>query len=226
MELLVDRIQVGCFVLPEFELGHGSWVGRVAGLQGLLGFEFEDVLNLFGPGNDGSLEDMSFILFRSVRIDELAIGEWEHGPSLVESNHDVDLSHVGIEPLHEILGHEIGPALLVVGVLHNRAQNLIADQIEMVQHVLGHLDKDEVGVDLVGVERCLADSEDDEAWVIGRVTFSFELFGGGRVGVDGDLVCAYQLGVDGLDETLVADEGVHRLSKSHGSYTYIPDCPR
>ena len=54
IQLFVDGVQVAGLVLPEFELRHGAWI--IALFQGLFWFELENVLDLFGPGDDGALQ--------------------------------------------------------------------------------------------------------------------------------------------------------------------------
>jgi hypothetical protein len=60
LKLLVDGVKILGFVLPESDLD--KWVGMTV-FKGLFWLEFKDVLDLFGPHDDTTFEDMSFVFF-------------------------------------------------------------------------------------------------------------------------------------------------------------------
>ena len=60
-------------------------------------------------------------------------------PILAQPDENISLGNKIVKPLHEILGDEVGPALLVVRILHDRPQHFIADGVHMLQYVFGDL---------------------------------------------------------------------------------------
>lgn len=60
LELFVDGVEVFGLVSPELEFF--EWSGVVSGLEDLFWVLFEDILDLFGPGDDGSFEDVALVL--------------------------------------------------------------------------------------------------------------------------------------------------------------------
>ena len=59
-QLLANGDEVLALILPEVNLG--DWVGVFAVFKGAFWVSFEDLLDLLGPVNDGTLEELSFIL--------------------------------------------------------------------------------------------------------------------------------------------------------------------
>lgn len=62
-QLLVDGIEIVSLLLPEFEFGERSWV--VALLQSLFRFQFQNIFDLFGPGDDGTFKNVCFVFIGS-----------------------------------------------------------------------------------------------------------------------------------------------------------------
>ncbi len=75
LELIINSIQVVSLVFPEFKLDLRSWIVPV--LQSLFGFKLKDVFDLLGPSDDASLEDVGFILFRAIWVDNFFVREWQ-----------------------------------------------------------------------------------------------------------------------------------------------------
>ena len=96
-------------------------------------------------------------------MDDFSVGKGKQSSSLAQADNDVGLCDEVVEPLHEIFGDEVGPALLIVWVLHDRAEHLIANGVHMLQHVLSHLEEDDVVLEVLLVELLGPNSEDDEA---------------------------------------------------------------
>jgi hypothetical protein len=121
---------------------------------------------------------MSFILFWSLRVDDFPVGEGKEGPAFAESDEDVSLCNEVVESLHEIFGDEISPSLLVVGILHDWSQDLIAHGVHVLEDILGDLDEDDVVLEVLLVEFFSADPQDDEAcvdaWLLFRLYLSTE----------------------------------------------------
>lgn len=110
---------------------------------------------------------MRLVLFRAIAVDQFAIGERQHSAPLVQPDHDVDLRDVGIEALHEVLGNEVGPALLVVGILHDGPKDLVAEEVKVVEHVLVDFDEDDVAVDGGCLDGRVIQAQHDESYVGG-----------------------------------------------------------
>lgn len=75
LELIINSIQIVSFVFPEFKFDLRSWIVSV--LQCLLGFKLKDVFDLFGPRDNASLENVGFILFRTIRVYDFFVREWQ-----------------------------------------------------------------------------------------------------------------------------------------------------
>ena len=91
LELLVDGVQVVGLLLPELELGQGTWV--VALFQCLLGLQLQNIFDLFGPGDDGTLEDVCFVFVRSrLRSHQLRTRHRQHRLSVDQPDHHEGLS--------------------------------------------------------------------------------------------------------------------------------------
>jgi hypothetical protein len=108
---------------------------------------------------------MSFIFFWSLRVDDFPVGKGEEGPAFAESDEDVSLCNEVVESLHEVFGDEISPSLLVVGILHDWSQDLIAHGVHVFEDILSDLDEDDVVLEVLLVELLSADPQDDEACV-------------------------------------------------------------
>ena len=98
-------------------------------------------------------------------MDDFSAGEGKEGASLAESDDHVGLSHKIIEPFHEVFGDEVGPAVLVVWILHDWSKHLIAYGVHVFEDVLGDLQEDDVVLEVLFLEFLAADSQDDEAWI-------------------------------------------------------------
>lgn len=141
----------------------------------MLRFELEYALDLLGPSHNGALEDMGLIFFRSLRVDDFSVGKRQEGPTLAEANKDVGLGYKVVEPFHEVLGDQISPSLLVIGILHDGSQDFITHGVHMLQDILGDLDEDDVILEVLFVELLGSDSEDDEALIDALILFRLYL---------------------------------------------------
>ena len=104
-------------------------------------------------------------------MDNFFIGKRQQGSSLAETDEHIGLGYEVVEPFHEILGDEIWPPLLIVGVLHDRSEHLVADGVHMLEDIFGHLNENNVVFDVFFVKFFASYSEDDVAWVDGCVLF-------------------------------------------------------
>lgn len=120
---------------------------------------------MFGPGHDGAFKDVGFILLRALRVDDFSVGKRKQCPALAQPYNNVCLCDEVVEPLHEILGDEIGPTLLVVWILHDGTKHLIANGMHMLKHILGHLQKDDIVLEVLLFELLGPNTEDDEACI-------------------------------------------------------------
>lgn len=118
---------------------------------------------------------MSFIFFWSLRVDDFPVGKGEEGPAFAESDEDVSLCNEVVESLHEVFGDEISPSLLVVGILHDWSQDLIAHGVHVFEDILSDLDEDDVVLEVLLVELLSADPQDDEACVDSCLLFRLYL---------------------------------------------------
>lgn len=101
LELFVDGVEVVGLVFPEVEFFEWAWV--VALFEDLFWVLLEDVFDLFRPGDDGSFEDVAFVLIGGlVGALEFVGGEWEHGSFFDESEDDVGLCDVAVEFFHQV----------------------------------------------------------------------------------------------------------------------------
>lgn len=144
---------------------------------------------------------MSLILFWSLRVDDFSIGKWEKSSSLAESNKDVGLSNKVVEPLHKILGDKISPSLLVIWILHDWSQDLIAHGMHMLEDIFGDLDKDDIIFEVLLLQLISSNSQDDKA-------LSFVLVDRWSLGGQGDLVSARGERIDDLVEVILAEKAV------------------
>jgi len=148
LELLIDWVEVGGFFLPEFQFF--QWAGVISVLQDLLWFQFEDVFDVFGPVDDWAFEDVGFIfVWGGVRGGELGWWKWKHGSSFDETHKDVGLGGVVVEFFHEVFGDEIGPANLVIRILHQWWHDIVKIGIKMFQNIFGYLKDETVSRDVV-----------------------------------------------------------------------------
>ena len=161
LKLIINGVQVVGFVFPELQLDHRSWVVSI--LEGLLGFQLKHVLYLLCPCDNASFKNVGLVLLRSVGVNYLLVGEGEEGPAFGETNHNIVVSDEVVEPFHEILGDQVRPALLVVGVLHDWADDLIADIVHVLEKVLGHFEENDVVLHGFFLESFLPNPQDDEA---------------------------------------------------------------
>jgi hypothetical protein len=60
VKLVVDRVQVEGLLFPEIDFGHGTRI--VAIFKGILRVHLKHILNLLGPVDDGSLQDLGLLL--------------------------------------------------------------------------------------------------------------------------------------------------------------------
>lgn len=65
-------------------------------------------------------------------MNDFSVGKGKQCSALAQTDNDVGLRHEVVEPLHEIFGDEVGPALLVVWILHDGSEDLIADSVHML----------------------------------------------------------------------------------------------
>jgi hypothetical protein len=129
----------------------------------LLRLKFKHTFDLFSPGHDATFENVSFILLRSLRVDYFFVGEGKQSPALAQADEDIGLGNKIVKPFHEIFGDEVGPALLVVGVLHNWSKHLIADGVHMLEDVFGDLKEDNIVFEGLFRELVSAYPQNDEA---------------------------------------------------------------
>lgn len=98
-------------------------------------------------------------------MDDFSVGKGKQRPALAQPNNDVGLRDEVVEPLHEILGDEIGPTLLIIWVLHDRPKHFIANGMHMLKHVLSHLQEDDIILEVLLLELLGPNTEDDEACI-------------------------------------------------------------
>lgn len=108
-------------------------------------------------------------------MDDFSVGKGKQCSALAQSNHDVSLRDEVVESFHEIFGNEIGPALLVVWVLHHRTKHLIANGMHMLKHILGHLEEDDVVLEVLLFELLGSDTKYDEAYMSEELLFRLYL---------------------------------------------------
>jgi hypothetical protein len=98
-------------------------------------------------------------------VDDFPVGKREKCSTLAESDHNIGLSHEIIESFHEIFGDEVGPSLLIVGVLHDWAKNFIANGMHVFKNILGDLQEDDIVLEVLFLEFVSPNSKDDEACI-------------------------------------------------------------
>ena len=52
---------------------------------------------------------------------------YQHGPAFDLADHDINLCHIGIKFLHEVLCDQVSPSLLIGGVLENGTEDIVED---------------------------------------------------------------------------------------------------
>lgn len=79
---------------------------------------------------------MGFVLVGGgITTGQLVRGKWKHGSTFYLTSEHVDLGHVTVKFLHQVFSHEIGPSLLVGGVLQDRGHNIIVDEVQVIQNL-------------------------------------------------------------------------------------------
>jgi len=202
LKLGIDGVEIVGLVLPKLKLHPGSRIFAI--FQCLFGLKLEDTLNLFGPGQDGSFKDVSFILLGSLRMNNFSVRKRKEGAALAQTDHNIGLSHKIIEPFHEIFGDKVSPPLLVVWVLHDRSKNLIAYRVHMFEDVLGDLQEDDIVLEVLLFEFVGPNSKDYEA-------LSLVFVDNGRLGGEGDLISSDREGIQHLVEVVPSQEPIQGL---------------
>jgi len=146
-KLLADGDEVLGLVSPEVDLGDGVWVLSV--LQSALWVSLQDLLDLLRPVDDGTFEQLGFVLAGSLLTRGHII--WWKGKecsSFHLADGDVGVSEETVELVHEILGHEVGPPKHVEWVAHDWHEDLVTDQVEVLQDLLVQFHEDDLFLDV------------------------------------------------------------------------------
>lgn len=137
--------------MPEVQLSQRAWV--VALLQSLFGLQLQDVLDLFGPGDDGALENVGFVFVRGgFGANQFGAGHRQHGLTVDQPDHHEGLGDEVVVLFHEVFGDQVGPALLVVGVLEDGTQHFLEEEVAVLMHVLSKFQEDQGGLHVVDGE--------------------------------------------------------------------------
>lgn len=142
LELLKDGVQVVCFVLPEGDFNVG---GRVVthfklGLWVLL----QDVLDLFGPGDDGTFEEGDSV-FASASAGDVEGGHGEAGLAFDLTAEDGGGGEEGVEAVHYFFGGDFAPALLVELVGEDGEEDLVGEELKVLKRGGGELGEHDLG---------------------------------------------------------------------------------
>ena len=108
-------------------------------------------------------------------MDNLLVGEGQQSSTFSKSNKHVGLGNEVVESFHEVFGDKIGPSLLIVRILHDGSEHLIADIVHMFQNIFGDFNKDDVVFEGLFVEFVASDPQDDVTWMEGWILFRLYL---------------------------------------------------
>jgi len=164
VQLLMNGVQVVGLILPELEFRHRSWI--IALFKCLFGLQLKDVFDLFGPGNDGTFENMGFVLVQNVRVHQFGTRHGQHGLPVDQADHHEGLRDEVVVLLHQVFGDQVGPALLVVWVLEHRAQHLLEKQVAVLVHILGELEEDQRGLNGFQSQNLAGEAVTDHAFLL------------------------------------------------------------
>jgi len=148
VQLLADLVKVLALVLPEFNFY--KWIGMVTVLECALWVLLEDILDLSSPVDDGTLEELGFVLARGLLAGSNIIwGSWEEGTSLDLTDGDVGVGQEDVELVHQVLGNEVGPSHHVEWVAEYGQVDLVTEHVEVIKNLFVDFHEDHLLVDIV-----------------------------------------------------------------------------
>lgn len=149
VQLLADLVEVLALVLPEFNFYEWVWVVTV--LECALWVLLEHILDLPSPVDDGTLEELGFVLARGLLAGSNIIWwSWQESTSLNLTDGDIGVGQEDVELVHQVLGNEVGPSHHVEWVAEYGQVDLVTEQIEVIKNLLVDFHEDHLLVDVVG----------------------------------------------------------------------------
>ena len=149
VKLLANLVKVLALVLPEFNFYKWVWVVTV--LECALWVLLEHILDLPSPVDDGTLEELGFVLARGLLAGSNIIWwSWQESTSLDLTDGDVGVGQEDVELVHQVLGNEVGPSHHVEWVAEYGQVDLVTEQIEVIKNLLVDFHEDHLLVDVVG----------------------------------------------------------------------------